>query len=346
MITMNDIAQKVGVSRATVSLVLSGRHAELRISEETRQRIETVAQELGYRANSLARAVASGRNQVLGLLSAAPESESSARILAGALDEAGEHGYFVKALRLHNEAALDDKTLERCLENRLAGLIVLYPRGAWLEKLRSEMARHRVPVAVADDSREAQGVGIHVLTDYGAAMEQAVAHLENLGHDKIALLAGEVDDLASQEREMAFRDAMRRRALPLPSEYVAHAAWEDAPIADATRRLLSLESRPTAIVSSVDTGGLHLMRTARQLGVEVPRDLSVVALGNPRVGAWGDPPLTIVAQPFMEIGRTAMRLLLNRIEHSSADENWQDAPLLERLPTKLVARASSAALLE
>ena len=345
MITMADIATKAGVSRSTVSLVLNQRHEALRISDETRLRILYVAEELGYRRNELARAVVTGQSHVLGLMTSSPESESSARVLAGALDEAEEHGFFVKVLRLRNDVELDAATLERCLEMRLCGLLVMYLRGKGLPTLRAALRPYHLPVVVADDASERQKNGAHILSDYEAGMEQAVEHLYSLGHRHIALMTGlHTGELPAREREAAFRNAMRRRNLKVPSGFIV-SRFEEAPQAEITaQEMLQLPNAPTAIIAGTDLTGLVIQRAARRLNLQVPHDLSVIGFGSPRLAEWADPPLTLVAQPFYEIGRVAVRQLLQRLPR--AGQKWSDSLLLERLPTELTVRASTAPVME
>lgn len=146
---MRDIAEKAGVSRPTVSYVLNERREGVFVGEETRRRVLEAARELGYRRNELARAMVTGRNRMLGFLAALPEAEATARMMAGALDEADAHNYTLKVLRLSGRT-LEDAVIERCVELRLAGVLAIYLDAESLERLHIEMSRHCIPVAVLE----------------------------------------------------------------------------------------------------------------------------------------------------------------------------------------------------
>src|SRR5262245_51574593 len=124
MVTMNDIAARVGVSQATVSYVLNNRRTGVRVREEIRQQILQTAAELGYRRNDLARAMASGKNYVLGFLTRAAGAESSSRIMVGAQEEASKSGYLIKLLPL-SDAADSSAAIGRLVEQRLAGVLAV-----------------------------------------------------------------------------------------------------------------------------------------------------------------------------------------------------------------------------
>ena len=165
--------------------------------------------------------------------------------------------------------------------------------------------------------------------------------MHSLGHRRIALLTGlHEGELPAHEREAAFRAALKRRGLKVPPNFIV-SRFDDAGQTEiTTRELLQLPQPPTAIIVGTDLPGLVVERAARNMNLRVPEDLSIVAFGNLRIAEWADPPLTLVAQPFYEMGRVAVRELLSRLPR--AGQTWSDAALLKRLPTELTVRASTA----
>ncbi len=341
---MRDIAARAGVSHTAVSFVLSDKQRTGgSISEATKARILAAAAELGYRRDELRRATIAGKSRMIGFLTATNSNESVARMLAGAVDEAEKWRYTVKIMHLANCDEVDDEVLDRCLELRLAGAIGLYLHRAALEKFRAELARHDVHLAVADDN--APQAGIHVLTDYDMGMEQLVAHLKGLGHQRIALLGGSEDLLfGAQARENAFLRAMEKHSLEILSGFLSRGHWkrtEEPGFTDReVRALLERTDRPTALVAVSDQVAMRAVGAALNARFRVPRDLSVASLGNVDSAEFFHPALTAVAQPFNEIGRVTMRHLIERIESGVAP---LDAPaILETLPTRLIVRDSTA----
>ncbi len=337
MITMTDIAEKAGVSRSTVSFVLNKRFNGVYISDDTRVRVQEAAEELGYRRNELARAIVTGKNRVLGFLVCAPESEVVARMLAGVLDEAEAHSYFIKVLRLRNNV-VDRETIERCAELRLAGVIVLYLNEEMLSSMQAEMSRYHIPVATLDDSLP-HSWGARVISDDLQGCRLAIEHLVELGHRKIALISGRPDAGSAMLREDGYCQAMRDAGLPVPADYIQHGYWSVQKTELATQRLLGLADRPTALVCAGDIMAMTACRTARCMGLPVPEQLSVIGFANIDAAEAADPPLTTVAQPFQEMGRFAVRHLLQLIESEETDASIARE---EVLPTNLVVRASTA----
>ncbi len=338
MKTMRDVAAKAEVSYTTVSFVLNGRDGEMRIPEDTRQRVLVAATELGYRRNELARAMVSGRNRMLGFLVSFPEAEATARMLAGALDEAEKHNYSLKVLKL-NGNRLDRQSIERCLELRLAGVMAIYLDEDSLNFLHEEMARQQIPVAVLErPQRPASGIG--VITDDSQAMRLAVGHLAALGHRRIALIS-EQPSLIFEAREAAFRATMREWKLPIPEGYVSRGqinAPDSRFIEDITRQLLCHPAgRPTAIIGITDPMALVALRVAHESGLQVPQEISFVGYGDLAMATYSYPALTSVELPFREIGGAAVRRLVERV----AAPQDQAAPFDELLPARLNVRSST-----
>ena len=346
MVTMNDIAAQTGVSRATVSFVLAGRHEELRIGEETRQRVLKAASELGYRRNTLADAVRAKHNKMLGFLVNHPEHDAVAHILAGALDEAEQEGYTIKILRLHDNQ-LDHQTIDRCLGLRLAGVTVLYLGREMLDYLHGEMAKHDVPIAVAD-SNSSLPYGVRVDTDTQQAMNLAVKHLVGLGHRRIAFFttsysprfgAGQPSVNFAAMREAAFRQAMASQGLEVPQGTVVDSHFVIENVRLVLEKLLRHPAgAPTAAIGVTDGEAMHVVHAALRLGLDVPREFSVVGFGGLNIGQYCAVPLTAIAQPFYELGRVSTRRLLERVAPAKPD----DSPLEELLPAQLLERSSTA----
>ena len=152
MVTMSDIARQAGVSRATVSYVLNKRHTGVRIPDDTRRQILDLAEEMGYRPNELARAVVTGVNRVLGFVAGNLSYEPTARLLSGAVDEAGKHNYFIKIFHIRGDK-MDQEVIENSLKLRLAGLVVCtlhdyVDKVSLREELREELARNGISLAM------------------------------------------------------------------------------------------------------------------------------------------------------------------------------------------------------
>jgi LacI family transcriptional regulator len=347
MVNMKDIAERVGVSRASVSFVLNKTNRkDGSISEATRSRILDVARELGYHRNEIARSVVTGKSRTIGFLTAVPSEGNVAMMLTGAVDEAMASHYFVSVLHLRNQHDVDTDTLERCLEMRLSGALVMYSCGDAFKQFRRDMSAYGASVILLDDN-EQQAYGVHLLTDYEMGMSQAVRHLKDLGHHRITYLSGfpQYDATKSWEaREQAFIAAMVKHELPVTGQSVVPVAnFSDFRIDDVERNVSSLFSdtnRPTALVCMTDKTALIALRVIRAHGLSVPQDVSVVGLANLSLAETSDPPLTTIAQPFYEMGRQGIRCLIEKIESGSYSLDT-DIPQPKLLPTELIIRQST-----
>jgi DNA-binding LacI/PurR family transcriptional regulator len=339
VVTQKQIAEHLGVSRQLVGFALNGGGT---IAEKTRQEIIAAAAELGYHRNEIARAMVTGRNPVLGFLAEIPGIETVGRLLTGALDGAAEGGYTIKLLSPAYPRG-DEELVRRCVEMRLAGVLVVHVLGKRLDFLTRELGRRGIPVAVMDDCTP-RHEGIHVVSDDAQGCHAAIAHLHALGHRRIAFVSANPGPSVVASREEGFRRAMAEFGLTIPEDFVVRGDWGRCPMtADATHALLDHpDGPPTAVCCIDDKSALTVARTVRKRGMSVPRDISVIGYADLTLAEFGDPPLTTVAQPFAEMGRAAARLLLERIAMGETSGAAADTAALAVLPTEIIVRESTA----
>ena len=329
------VAKRAGVSRPTVSLVLNNRATELGISTETQQRVLDVVRELGYRRNELVRSVVTGKNRRLGFL-AYNYTEHVLRLLAGAMEEARKHGYVVEWHRLGGTREDHLKTIQGCVEQRLPGVMVVEVEDeTLLGEFHQELARHSIPVAVMDSSFP-HSWGVRVVSDDEEGSGQAVKHLAELGHRRIAFLAGDRVSGSSAQRERGYLRTMEALGLASRLERVD---WNIQKTEEFVERMVSDRTPPTALICANDALALAAMRAARRCGLSCPEQLSVVGYANLHLTDLSDPPLTTVEQPFEEIGKRTVCALLERLENDCISF---DSPQEIRLPVRLIVRGSTA----
>ena len=345
MVTMNDIAARVGVSQATVSYVLNERSNGIRIREETRQRIQETAIEMGYRRNDLARAMVTGKNFVFGFLTRNPSAEGSSRIMVGAHEEANSHGYMLNLLPLSNDCDARE-VIHRCMEQRLAGILAQNLSSAVLEQLETEATRFNVPVALLDDPPP-QKWGTRVVSDDDQGLRDGLDHLMALGHTRIGFISAQAKSALAAGREASFRGAMAARGLTVTDGHIINTDWQETRVIEprVTALLQSGARRPTALMCAGDTIAMTTQRAARAIGLVLPRDLSVIGFADFLMASYADPPLTTIAQAFEEIGRSAVKQLLVQVAAPKAAGDLPANPqggATITLPTRLVIRASTA----
>ncbi|MCC6353724.1 MAG: LacI family DNA-binding transcriptional regulator [Verrucomicrobiae bacterium] len=338
MVKMTDIAAKAGVSQATVSLVLNNRTDGVRISEATRQRVIAAARDLGYQRNEVARAMVTGKTRVIGFAAGRHDCEESFRALAGVTEGAFEGEYSVKIFPV--ESVRPDYDLGRaCVEQRLAGLVAQDLPDRLTAAVKANLDRFRIPMVTMGGSGDAGGI-LHVLADEVLGAAEALEHLKKHGHSRIGWVEGgpQASCLASG-REQIFRDAAARAGVAIDETLMVKGGAEMGDTEGAAKKLFGSGAPPTAILCCCDRSALVAIRAARQCGLKVPGDISVVGFGGMTFCDLSDPPLSSVAIPYWRLGRRAAAEI---IELSEKRDGNGSGPAREiTLPTGFVDRAST-----
>lgn len=327
--TINDIARLAGVSKKTVSRVIN---ASPFVREDTRERIEAVIAELGYAPDPQARGLAYGRAFLVGLVYDNPNPQYVVNMQLGLLDGMRGSGFelVVHPCDRASPTFLDD--LRSFVERQRLYGVILTPSVSEDEraaKLMAEIGCAYVRVAsVSLDSPE------HMIeTRDRLGGREAAEHLADLGHRKIAFVSGPPTFRSSHERRDGFEEALAQRGVKLDKGYVVEGAYTYDSGVEKGRQLLSMPEPPTAIFAGNDEMAAGVLQAARQLGVRVPEDLSVVGFDDFQIASRLWPTLTTVRTPTREIGRLAVELLMGREDDGRDPQN--------RLPS-LVVRESTA----
>ncbi len=303
--TMADVANRAGVSRTLVSFILDGKPGA---SDETRQRVLAVAEEIGYRPDSAARLLARGRSRTLGVLTDVRQL-FQAELVTGIYPAAESIGYEVLL-----SAALPDRAesvpVEALLSHRCEGLILLGPTSDVADLVR---LAERVPVVVVGRRIASAADNLAtVRTDDAKGIRQAVSYLVELGHRDIHHVDGGTDP-GSADRRRAYRAAMRSHGLAKCANVIAGAHNEEAG-ATAARSMLAEPSLPTAVLAGNDRCALGLLDVFTRAGVDVPGELSLIGYDdshlsdNPRID------LTTVHQDAAALARHAVQLVTTMLE--------------------------------
>ncbi|MFG2732426.1 LacI family DNA-binding transcriptional regulator [Streptomyces canus] len=323
-----DVARLAGVSRKTVSRVLNN---EPYVSDESRRRVLAAAEELGYRLNHAARALASGRTRSIGVVALATAGYGTASLLVGIEQAVRDAGY---ALRVVNTPDGDPQSiagaLESLLEQGVDGIVVSVPIVEGEVPLGVDVPVLFVgaPPAFTAARTLTVGVGAHELA------RAATQHLLDLGHSTVHHLAGPRRWYATKDRIEGWRAALADRGAHEPP--VLNGDWSAASGYAAGLGLASDRS-VTAVFAAGDEMAIGLIHGLRESGRRVPEDVSVVGFdGNP-VFAYVSPPLTTVRQPFEAASSEGIRLLLHAIEKPDTELPPANDP-----PVELIVRGSTA----
>jgi len=326
-VTITDVARSAGVSVATVSKVINGRYG---VAEKTSAHVRQVIDQLGYESSLVARSLRSHRTNVIGILVAEFEPFST-EILKGTSRAITGTGYELLAYSGGGRAG-EDVGWERRYLSRLSGTLI---DGAILVTPTVVDTGRSVPVVAIDPhAGPADMPTVDADNLHGGFL--ATDHLLRLGHRRIGFLGGRPDLESSRLREEGYRKALEAAGIPVDAELMRVGDYRRQSATGPARELLSLPDRPTAVFAANDLSALGTMDVARELGISVPDELSIVGYDNVPESALTQPPLTTVNQPMQDMGAAAVDLLIHLMDGT------EDRDTHVRLPIRLVERGSTA----
>lgn len=338
--TMKDIADAAGVAQSTVSRILNDAPVLIRVSEETRERVRAIANELGYRPHPFARALRGAPSMLLG----AVVRDITDPFFAGAIEalsiEAKERGYSV--VLGHAQATADEAlALTAVLEARQCDALVLLGDLHDEPRLVEDLRTSHVPVVALWHGAH-PGLGFPTVSvDNRAGVRSALAHLTKLGHRQIAFVGG--DSLGDiRERQAAFEEYLDESGIELPDGYVQHVPNGIAGGEAALAALLALPGRPTSILAATDILAMGMIHAAYESDIAVPTELSIVGFDDIPIAAATVPGLTTVKMPTAEIVAAGVDLAIG--DGAWASDGSQDPPALIFEPKLVIRRSTAAAL--
>lgn len=328
--TIYDVAREAGVSIATVSKILNGKG---KISPSTKRRVLEAIERLGYQPNLLASALTGKRTYTLGLLIPDVANPFFAEVARSVEDRGQALGFTVILCSTDNQDDRLARYLAVLRQKRVDGLII--GTGVDDPRLLAALKEEGLPFTlIARDLPSLPVTSVRVDDFVGGYL--AAQHLLELGHRKMVVLTESMTVMSSQERVRGFRQALEEAGVAFPDAGVHTCA---ARVDDGRRKALEVldaADRPTAIFAGNDLIAIGVLQAAKEKGMTVPDDLSVVGFDNTVLATICDPPLTTVAQPIEEMGKQVVDLLLREL--------GGEAEVKQRviLRPELIVRASTA----
>jgi LacI family transcriptional regulator len=334
-VTIAEVAKAAGVSKATVSRVLSGNHKYMRSA--TRRRVEQAIQKLDYRPSTIARSLTSKRTHTVGVLVADISNPFYPDVFHGIEDSALKQGYSVFLCNTNYDLARGRHYIQSLTDKRVDGVLIM--TSSFSQEWLVELERNNVPVIVLDWEVQTRGRNLSTIAvDFQRGIRAAVDHLVQLGHRRFAHVGGPPQLQTSKDRCNAFLHALVSHGIDPASVPIINGNLRIDGGRRAVGELLNLAERPTALFAANDMTAIGVLLEARARGVAVPGDLSVIGLDDIWLAAQSEPPLTTVALPRYEIGQLAMRLLFDLLERPR-EEYIETVSTLVR--TSLVIRGST-----
>jgi LacI family transcriptional regulator len=307
--TIYDVAREAGVSIAAVSQAINGKG---KISEERRVEILNVVERLQYRPSVIAAALTGKKTYTLGLLVPDISNPFFAEIARAVEDQGRKRGYSLVMCSTDNKDERVEQYLSLLQQKSVDGLII--GTGIDNKAMLDPLIEKSIPIALI--ARDLPNPGLlSVIVDDAAGGELAAKHLLALGHRRMAVLAEQLKVSSSQGRIQGFRQALEQAGVSLPASLIK-ASGADL-VADGKRKALQLlqgARRPTAIFCCNDLLAIGTLQAAKELGLRVPDDLSIVGFDNTILASVTDPPLTTVAQPIELMGNMTVNLLIGKLK--------------------------------
>jgi LacI family transcriptional regulator len=331
--TLRDVAEAAGGHAAPASRALNPATRGL-VNAETARRVMKVAEQLGYRPNPIARGLKTSKSSTVGLVIPDLTNPLFPPIVRGIEDVLEPAGYSGLIDNTANDPGRERAQIELLRSRQVEGLIIATARTK--HPLLEQLHREGVPMVMVN--RRAEGVEVPTITpDDAAGVELAVRHLAELGHTRIAHIAGPAHTSTGVHRARAFRSAVRDLGLATDDSLVVSAPlWSEDAGAEGLRQLLDRGETFTAIVAGNDLIALGCYDVFAERGIDCPTEMSVVGFNDMPFLDKLRPPLTTLSIPHQQIGAEAARLLLEAI----ADHDRPPRSVL--LPLSLVVRGSTA----
>jgi LacI family transcriptional regulator len=311
-LTLEDIAKRAGVSRSTVSRVINGQQY---VRQDVRERVLRVIQETGFHPNVAARALASQRSWMIGLV--LPRSVSSffadpyfPRLTQGIAQACNRHDYSL-GLFLVSTPEDEDKIFSRISRKGfLDGILI--QSGEMNDQLNERLVNLTVPIVVVGRPFQTNDVS-YIDVDNVKASFEAVTHLVDLGYRKIATITGPLNSTVSLDRKEGYLNALLKHRLVVNKSLIVEGDFTEVGGYTAMKQLLA--AKPDAVFAASDIMALGAMRAARDAGFRVPEDIAFVGFDDLPLASLSNPPLTTVHQPISEFGEKAVEILIDLIEN-------------------------------
>jgi DNA-binding LacI/PurR family transcriptional regulator len=337
MSTQKELAKLAGVSAGTVSNVISG---SAQVSERARRKVLEAIRVLNYRPNLIARSLKTNRTSTLGIVVPDITIPFFPKIIRGAESAARERGFFLMVLDSESNHDREIDMINLLHAQRVEGILLISAGGHKWPPETAGWIFDGCPLVCVD--RLPDGLDVDsVCVDDRSAAEMGVSHLIAMGHTRIAIVTGPLSLKNERARLRGYRQALIKAGIPLQESLTWIGGFGHEGVAKVCQQgLLSPSSRPSALFATNGVTGLEAVRSIYELGLSIPKDISLVTIDDFTVEDFFQPSITSVIQPAFDMGYRAVEVLLDRIAKGKDESVRQKI----RLPATLVVRDSSNAI--
>lgn len=311
--TLKEIAQKLNLSVSTVSRALS--RPEM-VAEETRDQILEAATQLGYQPNGIARYLRKGTTQIIGIIVSDIQNPFYSSLVRAVEGIAAEHGYSTVICNADEDPTKEAFALDLLAELKVAG--VIHGSTGLNEELLRRLSRQNICIVDVDRVSGLENADT-VLVDNTLGGRLAAEYLLELGHRRLAVIAGPLHLTTGHDRLEGFRSAIQAAGQELPDDYVRVGNFREDSGFRETMHLLQLPVPPTALFVANNEMAAGALAALREYGARVPETISFISFDDVRWARYVEPPLTVIKQPVEQIGTLAAKLLFERLQGRSGN---------------------------
>jgi len=330
-VTIYDVAEAANVSVSTVSRVLNDKDD---VSAETYEKVQQVITELGYASSLAARGMRSRRTNVIGLIMPDIAEPYSVAVMRGVNQAIAESDFDLIVYTTGDIRKYSTPDQESHYVSLLNGSIT---DGLIVVTLAATSFSTAAPVVAIDPNNESPQCPAIISTNCEGALE-AMEYLTSQGHRRIGFITGRLDLVSANRRLQGYQDGLAAAGIPVDEELIQVGDYMTETAVDCTQKLLSLDDPPTAIFAANDMSAMGVYQAAKDAGLRIPKDLSVIGFDNLQESNYLDPKLTTVDQYIPEMGTIAVEMIVKLINGETLEND------LHKIKTQLVVRDSCHAL--
>ncbi len=330
MATVKDIAKLAGVSTATVSRALAEPE---KVATATRIKIEKIATQAGYSPNAIARSLRTNETRTIVVIVPDISNSFFAEVIKGIETVAQKNNYKVLVGDSGHDLAHAQKYLELINSKQAEGVLLL-SADLPLDAVVKENGEPRFPIVMACEFYEGSSIpSVHIDNEFSSRM--AIESLIQMGHQKIATITGPISNPLCKGRLKGYESALENAEIVIHKPWILHGDFSFDSGYRLAGQLLAKDDVPTAVFCQNDEMAIGVLKMAREMSVQVPKQLSVIGFDNISFSEYCTPELTTIHQPRRLMGETAMKLLLDILGDKKPNPEMT-------LPTQYLVRSSTA----
>jgi len=334
-VTLKDIAQKLNISRSTVSKALSGRSD---VSKKTREKVLILAKELNYVPNLTAVNLRTQRTKTIGVIVPSIRNQFFSKVIIGVIEEAEKHGYLVIILQSNERVDLEEKQLQLLMEKQVDGILISLSNQTNRFNHINVVIKNEIPVVLFDKINKLLDCSKVIIDDQQAAYK-VVTHLIEKGYRRIAHFRGPLNPQNSIDRFLGYKKALLDHDIEFDASLV-YVCDNNDDFNDGysnAQKLLKNNSKADAVFAVTDVVAVGVLKYFKEKSIKIPNDIAVFGFSNWFMSSVVNPSLSTVKQPDIEMGEIAATLLIKEIESKNPIISHETVVL----PTSLIIRESS-----